>query len=87
MAADTWALRRTPASLTIGEAEAARAMRDRCVAYLRGTARALRGQVIGEDGPSALIARCDASALELAADQLAKMQPEPAADGLSERGA
>lgn len=82
-----WAHRRAAATLTIAEADAQRAMRDRCVARLRAIAAGVRGLVAGEFGMSADIARSNADSIELAAEQLARLQPAAEPDGLAKRGA
>ena len=74
-----WAHRRTRPELTKGEANAARAMRDRCVAELRRVEAELLA------APEAPI---DAAAHWChAAELLARLEPAAEEDGLSGRGA
>jgi hypothetical protein len=67
--------------MSIDEAEAAEAMRDRIAVYLRDRARRLRTGAAGS-----LCAWTNAVTLEQAADHVAEMRPAGAPTGLEVRG-
>lgn len=80
--ATRWAHRYTLAEMTSGEGDAWRAGRDACVHAVRAIAARLRARA-GND------AQCLAcvSTLDIAADQLAQMDPRAEETGLDGRGA
>lgn len=69
-------------NLTIDEALAAEAMRDRIVVYLRGLAAEHRRLAKG-----CMTAATNAATLDTAADHVAEMLPARVVTGLMERGA
>lgn len=77
-----WAHRYQRAALTTGEAEAAIAMRDRCIGVL--WAMALRMRATARGDPTALAC---AATLDTACDLLRAQEPMPAETGLCGRGA
>lgn len=76
----------TQHDLTIGEAEAAEAMRDRCAAVLLGMAANLRTMILSDELPSTNVVRTNIAVLEQAAEVVAMLEPRQAVTGLCYRG-
>jgi hypothetical protein len=81
-----WAHAYTLGSLTTDQADAARAMRARSVAYLRDTAANLRLSVGMRCDVTADYCRSNASILDQCAEVIERMQPGAEMSGLCEPG-
>jgi hypothetical protein len=80
--ATRWANRYTLGELSMSEADAWRAGRDACVHAVRAIAARLRARADNDQQCLACV-----STLDIAADQLAQMEPRAEETGLCERGA
>ena len=85
--ATEWAHRFTRGSLSIEAADAARAMRDLCVAQLRDAAARMRLAVGMGTSPSCAMVRAQADLLDIHANEMGRLEPAPSLTGLCEPGA